>query len=135
MTAPNLSASSERVAPHPSEPAIALTAFWLTRQLVLSSDSLRLNSRMFYRKRSSDDRENPRTSAMFRARTERQGHDGDTTSTRPTYLVVSNECHCGQENSPAAIKRAATLAASGIFDYATNSGAGGRRGGATVPAR
>lgn len=109
MTRPSQRASSERHAPHRSEPVAALTAIRPTRQIALSIPTLRFHCPMFHRKGMPEYREDTRATMASAARYEHQGQVVDTASVRPIGIVFPNDRSGDRKDSGAAISPVAAL--------------------------
>lgn len=129
MTPHNRRTSSARVVLNRNKPGTALTAFCLTRQVSLSSDSLRLYSWMFYRRGSFVLLGTASTSKVSLARSEHQGQDSDSASARPMHLALTNACDRGQKSPSVAISPGGARGTTAIFNTTPICRRGGRRRG------
>jgi hypothetical protein len=135
MTRPNQRATSERHAPHRSEPVTVPAAIWLTRQAVLSIPTLRLHCPMFHRKRISEYRGDTATTMALLARYEHRGQAGDGTSMRLIGTSFPNECGGEQKGSPAAINPVAAPGTTALFNITPFRPRGRGRHGTAVRTR
>lgn len=91
MTPLSQRGSSERVAPHRSEPAAARASIWLSQHAVSGIDSLRPDSPMFHTGKGTGNL----TAKVSLTRSEHQGIASDKASIRLTHLVSPGECRKG----------------------------------------
>jgi hypothetical protein len=116
MTRPSQRASSERHAPHRSEPATALTAIRPTRQTALSIPTLRPHCPMFHKKGISEYREGTRAAIASLVRYEHQGQGGDTPSSEPIGIAFPNGRSDGRKGPGVAISPVAAPGTTAIFN-------------------
>jgi hypothetical protein len=113
MTRPSQRASSERHAPHRSEPATALTAIRPTRQTALSIPTLRPHCPMFHKKGISEYREGTRAAIV---RYEHQGQGGETPSSGPIGIAFPNGRSDGRKGPGVAISPVAAPGTTALFN-------------------
>lgn len=116
MTRPSQRASSERHAPHRSEPAFAPTAIHPTREISLSMPTLRLHCPMFHRKEISEYCRVARATMVSLAIYERQGQTGDSASSRPIGIAFPNERSRDRKGPGVAIRPVAAPGTTAIFN-------------------
>jgi hypothetical protein len=121
-------ASSGRVVPHRSEPTAARTFNWHLGQGDSGTDSLRLDYRIFHRRKTSGNHLDTSTKATL-TRSERQGMAGDSASSQPTRTALPDESAGSRITARVAISPVVALGIAVISSTTSSREQEGRRRG------